>query len=279
MTLLVSLIALLIERFFDWSHLRHWRWFFHYQQYIVKKLPSQSSFLILGLIIIPFMLVILLIQLLTKGWLYGFISLLWQLFLLLYCLGPQNFWADSFACINALSQDDKKVAQDKLKSSFNIDTRYSQSLHRHFLNMIFIEANRRVFAVIVWYVLLGPAGIILYRMVTLCSTDGLHTADENLGKAARQVEMVLNWLPVRLFAFFFALGGHFVQVFARFRKSNAWRLEGSEVFLGECGEAAIGFDDAGEVPSDCLMGKSAISLIDRACVLLLVVIAIIHFLS
>ena len=52
MTFIVILIALLIERFFDWSHLRYWRWYVAYQRIIMQKIPSVSPYLILILSIL-----------------------------------------------------------------------------------------------------------------------------------------------------------------------------------------------------------------------------------
>lgn len=281
MAFIVTLIALLIERFFDWSHLRHWYWYTAYQRFVWKRFPLHSSYnayLVLAVTIIPLLIVVGLIQLLIHGWLYGFINLLFGLFILLYCMGPQNLWADAFSCLNALTQGDVHYAADKLKTSFGItDISYSQSLHRHFLNHIFIEAERRVFAVIFWFILLGPIGAVLYRAVTLSAEEmSNHEVIPELSQAARNVEGVLDWVPIRIFTFIFALGGHFVQVFSCWRNKFLLGIRGNEVLLTECGIAALGIED--KIPEDGSAEKHSISLIDRSFVIVLVVIAIIIFL-
>src|SRR5687767_10740942 len=130
MTFIVVLIALLIERFFDWSHLRKWNWYNIYQRAIVRQLPGQSPSVVLAAIIIPLLLAVIFIEFMVKGWLYGAIKLLFALFIFIYCLGPQNLWADTFACINALSQGDSHLASEKLKLTFGLsDGTSSQAVH------------------------------------------------------------------------------------------------------------------------------------------------------
>jgi AmpE protein len=254
MTFIVTLIGLLIERFFDWSHLRHWHWFSVYQAAIANRIPAKSSYL--------------------QDWLYGFVKLIFNVVILIYCLGPKDLWADAFACTTALSQADKEQAAEKLKASFGIEEKgsYTQSLHRHLLNNLFIEANRRVFAVVFWFVALGPVGAVFYRMVTLETAPALT-------HSARSVEAVLNWIPIRILTFLFALGGHFAKVLSYWRKNVLRGLDSNEALLTECGIAALGNEDQGDIPEDGSLERSAIHLLDRAFVIMLVIVAVIVLLS
>lgn len=277
MTFIVSLIALVIERFFDWSHLRHWYWFTNYQKYIAHRFADKSSYLILALSIVPLLIIVLLLEFLLQNALYGFVQLLFQLFILLYCLGPQNLWADTFSCISALRQGDKRFVEEKVKKSSR--SNYSQSLHRHFLNNIFIEGNRRVFAVVFWFVVLGPIGAVLYRAVSLSAATSEQETNVELYQTARSLEAVLDWLPVRVFAFIFALGGHFVRVLSCWQKKILFGLHGNETILTDCGIAAMGLEDEHKILEDGTVEKHAISLLDRAFVITLVVIALIVLLT
>lgn len=277
MTFIVILIALLIERFFDWSHLRHWNWYTALQNKLMQRFPSLSPYLILAASIIPLLLIVAIIQYSLEGVLYGFAELLFQLFVLLYCFGPKNLWADTFACINALVQGDASHANEKLKNSFgNDDASYSQSVRRHFLNDIFIEANRRVFAIIFWFAVLGPIGALLYRAVTLSfpEVNQQPATSPALVNSARSVEAVLDWVPVRILTILFALGGHCAKVLSCWSSKAALGLSSNQGLLTECGVAALGIDDGANVPADGHSEKSAISLLDRAFVITLMVIAV-----
>lgn len=274
MTFVVTFIALIIERFFDWSHLRHWQWYYNWQRWVMQRLVSMNSYVTLAATVLPLLLAVAFVGWLVDDWLYGFMAFLFQLFILICCLGPQNLWADTFACINALTQGDAQTAAGKLQASFGIiDTSYSQSLHRHLLNDVFIEANRRVFAVVFWYVFLGPVGAVLYRTVVL---SAIHVSKQStpslLIAPARIVQAVLDWIPVRIFTFVFALGGNFVHVLSCWRKKVLQGLNSNEAMLIECGNAAIGFDEPTNLPEDGSAERQAISLLDRVFIIVLIVI-------
>lgn len=277
MIFVVTLVGLLIERFFDWSHLRHWNWFASYQRLIVQRLPAVSPYVALAVSIVPLLLLVAIVDLMLVGVMYGFIRLIFELVVFLYCLGPKNLWADSYACINALVQSDKHAAAETLKNSFGIsDASYTQSLHRHLLNSIFINANRRVFALVFWYVILGVAGAVLYRVSTLASPDN---AQEDtvpvLSQSERMVESILNWLPVRLFTFLFALAGQFNTVIACWTKKAVLGLDGNEEMLTECGKAALGLEGKEKLPSDGSVERNAVSLLDRVFVITLVIVGVV----
>lgn len=275
MTFVVTLIALLIERFFDWSHLRHWGWYATYQRNMTQRLSGKASAtVVFAAVIVPLLLAVALIGWVLKGWMYGLGSLVFQLIVLLYCLGPQNLWADAFACISALKQGDTQAASERMKTSFGAEGASEQSLYRSLLNHIFIEANRRVFVVVFWYLILGPLGAVLCRCVTLSASHlPEFESAPDVSQCARTAEGVLDWIPVRLFTFTLALGGRFSQVFKLLRKQFMHGVDSNVPMLTECGSAALGADDV-TVSTDGSLVKGAIHLLDRAFVILLVVVAL-----
>jgi membrane protein required for beta-lactamase induction len=281
MTFIVTLIALLIERFFDWSHLRKWDWYSNYQRAITKRFPDKAPNFILAVTIIPLLLLVVITQIILKHTLFGLAEFLFQLFLFLYCLGPQNLWADTFACINALVQGDMQLASDKLKATFGVtDTDSKQALHDQLLNHIFIAANRRIFAIVFWFMVLGPIGAVLYRTITLSSAAfPSQEAVPELLQNARSAEAVLDWIPVRILTCVFALGGHFVKVFSCWRKAPFSGWEGNEALLIECGWSALGGNEIDKVAEDGSAERNAIGLLDRSFVITLVVVAIIVMLN
>lgn len=270
MTFLVTLITSVIERFFDWSHLRHWQWYTAYQQAIAKHMPQAAPALALAATILPVLLVVFFIEVALGDVLYGFLNLLFQLIVVLYCIGPRNLWADAFASITAYAQGNEQVAAERLKLSMKLDETGSTSLlHGPLLDALFVEANRRLFGVIFWYVLLGPVGAVLYRTVTL-SAESVSTSS----LAARTAEAVINWLPVRVFTFLFALGGHFSKVLACWRR-KAWQgLDSNDAMLIDCGVAALGEEEVNQGATTGATERHAVALLDRVFVIVLVIIAI-----
>ena len=275
MTFIVILVALLIERFFDWSHLRQWKWFNRYEHFVEHKFPGKSPYFLLAMAILPLLVVVYVVSILMGDVFYGFGELIFDLVVLLYCLGPQNLWADAFAAINSLVHGEKG---EKIKTSRSMsDGSYSQTQRKQFLGSIFSQANSRVFAIVFWFAIFGPVGAVLYRAITLSST-GLpkKEANQEVASTARSLEGVLDWVPVRLFTFLFALGGHFVQVLSVWRKNVLLGLSSNEMLLEECGNAALG-GDSQRSESDGALERHAISLLDRSFVIMLVIMLVLVF--
>ncbi|MGB5519922.1 MAG: regulatory signaling modulator protein AmpE, partial [Gammaproteobacteria bacterium] len=68
-------------------------------------------------------------------------------------------------------------------------------------------ANERIFAVIFWFVIIGPVGAILYRLTTNLSKQ--HGLNDSLAAVAILFQAVLTWVPARMLALGYALTGHF----------------------------------------------------------------------
>lgn len=269
MIFFVVLIALLIERFFDWSHLRKWGWYGAIERLVMKKIPKASPYIVLSLAILPLLAVLAIIEYALTGVLYGFPLLVFQLVVLLYCFGPQNLWADALASINAITKGDAQASADKLQSTFKISMPHqADGLQRELLNQIFISANTRVYAVIFWYLALGLPGALLYRLV--CVSAG-NAVNAEVNTAAKLFWQIMDWVPARIFSFLFALGGHFTRVFAVWIKRALGSLDSSDALLADCGVAAI-TGDAEQIPQDGSLEKSAVSLLDRVFIILLVLI-------
>jgi AmpE protein len=271
MTFINILAALIIERFFDWNHIRRWTWFINFQKWVGLRISKMPAYLVLALTILPAVLVVALLNHLLAHGLYGVLKLLLGVVILVYCLGPTNFWAEAYTSIGLLHADDNQAALEKIKNAFGVMVSGTpEGFHRAFTNALFIEANRRVFAVIFWFMLLGPAGAVLYRQVDLCRLQGISTT-----RSAGIVQLWLDWLPVRVFTFLFALAGHFIKVIQFWKHDVFTPPKMNDTLLSECGIAALDVLQGELMPVDGLAEKATISLLDRAFVIGLVILAII----
>ncbi len=280
MTFVVTLFALVIERFFDWSHLRNWSWFIACQRMAGSKLTGKSADVVLAGAILPVVLVVAFLQYVLEDTLYGVGGLVFELAVFLYCLGPQNLWADTFACLNALVQGDAALAAEKLKSSFGLsDMSFAQSVHRQFLDSLFSQANQRVFAVVFWFFVLGPVGAVLYRLVSISASSSLkEAAVPDMTKDARKVEAVMDWVPVRCLTFMFALGGNFANVFVAWKRNVGAGLSSNQSMLMDCGLAALNYTEADQLPTDGSVERNTISLLDRSFLISLAAILVLGYL-
>lgn len=267
MTFIITLISLVIERFFHWSHLRNWRWFGKYQRWMDSRLSSWPSALLLILLILPLLIIVGLINCLLDGHLYEIPKIIFGTVILLYCMGPNNLWVQTYSCIKSFNNEDPSLAVNSAQSAFGINfPNNSQAFHQALTGAIFIEANRRVFAVLFWFAILGPIGAVLYRVAAICAEDS---------RLAHQLQTILDWIPVRLFTFIFALGGHFTEVFAYWRKDAKKGLEDNNALLTECGIAALDVREENILPEDGTAEKSALELLDRVFLMWLVILAVV----
>jgi AmpE protein len=269
MTFIITFIALVIERFFDWSHIRRFGGFMRYQKWLGLHMVKMPAYLVLALAVLLPVLVVAYLNCILTGVLYGSLKLLFGAAVLVYCLGPTNFWAQTYACISALHADDPHPEFEVIKTAFSLPaTDNAEAFHRSFTNALFIEANRRVFAVFFWFIVLGPAGAVLYRLVDLCR------AGVTTGNAALETLRLLDWLPVRVLGLIFALGGHFTKVIKYWQHNVLTPPKMNDVVLSECGIAALDILEVDKLPADGTAEKETIALLDRAFVIGLVILAI-----
>lgn len=273
MTFIVALLALVIERFFHWNHFRQWRWFRHYQHWLARtRLSNQNSWILLLACVAPFVIMVGLVNALLTGWLYGILKLIFGLLILLYCFGPQNLWLQTFACLKDLHASDPKAAIEHAQAQFGLlPPENSSAFHRALTNAIFIGANQRIFAVVFWFVILGPLGAVLYRTVSLCKDD----SSLGLSQTATYVRQWLDWIPVRILSFLFALGGHFSEVFVIWKRYVRKGPSQNDLLITESGVAALDVLEDNRFPEEGDAEKSALELLDRSFIIALVILAMI----
>lgn len=270
MIFITTVIALIIERFLHWGHLRYWQWFFRYLHAINLRTERWPTPLVLLACILPLILVVGMIQFLIGGQFYGIPQIIFGVIVLVYCLGPDNLWVDTYKCLNGQNLEN---AQDCAHAAFGVPKQAESSQHFHqlFTRSIFVEAHQRIFAVLFWFVFLGPLGAVLYRSISLCAKRH----ELGLSAAAELWRRILDWIPSRLFTFIFALGGHFTEVFNLWKRDAKKGIYENEKLLGECGMAALDFKRLDQLPEDGSAEKAALELLDRVLVIGLVVLALI----
>jgi AmpE protein len=147
------------------------------------------------------------------------------------------------------------------------------------------EAFERWFAVVFWFLLLGPVGALGYRLSYLCGRN------ENLSPEDRLLALrfvhYLDWVPVRLLVLSFALTGNFVDGFNRLWQKIYDNQPASEL-LDCCALSAISASQEQQVyPADKTQfieyGRQEIlalqSLLTRCVICWLVIIAVITLVS
>ncbi len=271
MVFIATLVALIIERFFHWSHLRQWGWFIQLQRFLIFRFGRWPKFLLLLVSVLLPVIAVGIVSCLLMGWGYSIPQLIFNILVLVYCLGSSNLWVEIYACIRALNKEATPVAVEQVKAAFNLNVAdQPQAFHQAFTRAIFIAANQRIFAVVFWFVILGPVGAVLYRTISLCAQNSVW----GLAEIAQKIQRCLDWVPARLFTFIFALCGNFTKVFICWRRHLTAGISANDILLGDCGLAALDVVKMENIPEDGTAENEALTLLDRALVMALVILAI-----
>lgn len=242
MKLLVILLSLLSERFLIHSvSYQRFYWFSDYCQKIRINAAKHNAFsnpwVLLSLIILPILLLVSLIYILLYPFLFGFMGFLLSLFIFFYCLGPQNLFYP-------IIQSDVKTNEDLVGDYF-------------------VLVNTQLFSLVFWFVIAGPIGALLYRLITL-------SRDINfVSEQAKEVTDLLEWIPSRLTVLLFLIVGNFQRSFSLFNGYIFAKPDVNGMMLRECGLLALRTSDTQEVTM-----REAESLVEHAIIVMLVFIAL-----
>jgi len=209
MALISIIIGLLFDRAFRHLHdLRDLSWFEYYTSAVTRLIRTSNGVIQLVAVLIVPVLIIAAIQYLLSDFLLGMLYLLFGVLVFAYCLGPACLSSDIEYYLDArrLGDEDEALHYAGMLTERAASTAPDQQTS-DVTRAIFHVANERIFAVIFWFVILGPTGAILYRLTTnLSKQDG---AGDSLAAIAILFQAVLTWLPARMLALGYALTGHF----------------------------------------------------------------------
>ena len=173
--------------------------------------------------------------LLNIGWLLAFIFVV---ILTLYCLGPSDLNRDIDSYLQAATDTDRAAAADMLTSSLDaVEDGSEQDL---VLKGTLVEAHDRIYGALFWLALLGPVGIVLFRLATVLRRSA-DEAGQAFSSSAQRLYEIMIWIPARLFAFGFGVAGSLTQAFDTWRDEDDYSFTSSQRVIGAVGLAASQF--------------------------------------
>jgi AmpE protein len=165
---------------------------------------------------------------------------------LFFCWGPRELDADIDAVIKAPDRDQRLAAAQALRPD---PAEAPLPLEANALvEAVFGSALSRWFGVLFWFVLLGPAGALGYRMIQLAArntsfADGL---DADPHEVLERTARILDWAPAHLMALTLALVTEFDAVLHTWREYHAAHGQGYFTldlgFLGALARAGVDAD-------------------------------------
>ncbi|MCX7174235.1 MAG: CobD/CbiB family protein [Proteobacteria bacterium] len=116
----------------------------------------------------------------------------------------------------------------------------SQEVARLAIEQALVDSHRHVFAPLFGFVLLGPAGALLYRLTLFFGTRWGASDFGAFGEFSRRALFVIDWLPLRVSAASFAIVGDFEDAVYCWRtQASGWPDASTGVLLAS-GAGALG---------------------------------------
>ncbi len=261
MNLIALLIGLVIERLA--TQLFHWRrmrWMdriidFGFAQ--ARKLSNWPALIPIMALAIVLVLPVYAVIFGLGGTLAGFTYLILAVVVLFFSLGPQDIGEEATEYCKALEseneEDIRHAATAIVEGEVPEDPRERVQCVEE---SICVRANNRLFAVIFWFVVLGPLAAWAYRVTDLIRRRAVFTASRTeepddhaimMRDAAVTLHGWLAWIPARLTALGYATAGHFDEAIAAMRapteERDATLSEHSDHLLARVGVAALALQD------------------------------------
>jgi len=255
MTLISALLGLFIDRLLGNLHeYRRYRYFLAYVEWMRERLAASVWDGTAGLlaILLPVLLVVALLQEWTADLLFGLTGVAFHVVAFVYCLGPRDLAADvdTYCEVCGSSDDDlrRRAAERLLDGETPPDD--AEAATSRVTRGVLVSASDRLFAVLLWFIVLGPVGAVLYRAVSVLYRE--RSSEDGFGDSVAMLFAILVWIPARLTALGYALSGHFDAALEGWRAAHGEQPRGaggSERVLAETGlgalDVAIADADAG----------------------------------
>jgi membrane protein required for beta-lactamase induction len=226
------------------------------------------------------------------GWLlgarlFGLPQLAFAVVVLLLSFGPRDLRDEVDDYAGALERGDDDEARLRATELLESDAAGRGSgLRVAVEEAIFVQANNRIFGVILWFMLLGPTGAWLFRVTDLLRRRAAFEAARHGGErseftaALGVVHGLLAWIPARLAAAGYALAGSFEDAVGNWRaavdRAASSLLDRSENLLARVGVGSLQPSLAGFEPAalDAATARGAWRIVARAAWIWLAVIAL-----
>jgi adenosylcobinamide-phosphate synthase len=159
---------------------------------------------------------------------------------LYFCLGFKNASYRAAGVLRALRAADIGQAREILSEwrPSILAGGDEAALVRQTLEETFRQSMIRLFGVLFWFLILGAAGAVLY-LLTRLARDRWH-GEPSFGRFADRMAGWLDWLPVRVVAFSFAIVGNFQDAQESWRgQARSWGDENEGILLA-AGAGALG---------------------------------------
>lgn len=277
MSFLVLMLVLVIEKCTDWRQRVQkdgaWSGLLARTQAAASTRPAWWTLaLCVALPVAAAGIVFWLIEHLLYAWIAFLLGLGLELLLVLYSLGRGDIVCALGPFRDAWRRGDLEAAQNALVRDLGVTVEAPESALRQAQGALLWQSYQGFFAVIFWYVLLGPVVALAYRLFDLVERN---STQESVRLLAGQWRTGMDWLPVRALALSFALMGNFMRVACLLLSELLrWQTSAQELLL-EIGMAGADLDTVEPGESGVASLDTLRQLLVRAAVLWYATLALI----
>lgn len=260
MIFLVLLLVLLVEKLTDWRQAvqQDEPWLRLLRRVEGSTRMAAMPWLSLLLVVLLPVLLLGLLLMALEPLAYGWLSLPLHLLVLLYSLGRGHAKRELGAFRDAWRRGDEEAAALVAERDFNLAAPDAPGLLRAVEARLLWGNHQGFFAVIFWYLLLGPMAALAYRLLVLTWEQARTDA---MRERAGQLLHAFDWPAVRVLLLSFGLVGNFVAVNrALLHELLNWDIPARQL-LANVGPAAA---DLGEA----LEGEAGLARLDSLAALL-----------
>lgn len=278
-------LVLALERYINGDCLRQWGWCSKLRRMTMSMCKASNIAVQIAVAVLPAILIIGILQLILVNYNNKLLYMLFAGVILWCCLGPRNLWLKLKNLLTDSSSAEGSVVHNKIKELFpgvmpdivlSVDDREPTDYsYQVLLPVVFSELFSSIFGVIFWFAILGPVGAVLYRLVIVFSTQ------DEITTSWSKILSVLEWAPIRVIGFLYALAGNFVSTADVYKKHILCGIDNNSALLIDTALASMSYDKqklAEEtIDSDNSIIRNALRLFERVVIMLLVAVGILGF--
>lgn len=277
MALLALVIAILIERYYHGNEsaardkLSSDNWYFSYLKFCDKSFAEKKWYrgwlTDVIEVVLPALLAFILFKFFDDGFVASFIVLALMVLILVHTFGPQLPSKQLDGYFKAVKNGERQAAYEYAMAFTGKESENEASMVKDVTESIFYKVESQYFSVAIWFVLLGPAGALFYRMLLW------QEQEDKLGTLGRKLHYAMEWVAFRISALTYLLAGDMASGIEH-GKGQFFDLEVSgRDLLNTVATASMGLSvDATENP--CAANRCAISLSQRSGVILFALVAV-----
>lgn len=234
-----------------------------YLRHLEIMLAGSGTWVATMIALLPFLLILLVDRLVAPFW---WLWLAWSALALYLTMGFRHFSHHLTDIRDALNESDLPKARQALHEWQGTEsgTLSSDEIALHAIENGAVAMYRSVFGVLFWFFVFGAPGAAVYWMLAAISREWANvpvgedisvvgSARAEFGRAARWLLFIVDWVPVRLLAFTFAIVGSFEDAIYQWRALpddfGLFDNAGNENVLLATGMGALGLSWTPRAPS------------------------------